>query len=186
MKPSLILLAAGNSTRFGGENKLLFSLDDMPMWEHLARRALACKDCFSQLILVSQYPEIEQAAQKMGFTVCHNPHGGDGIASSLKLGICAADSQTPLLFAVCDQPYLSQQTLSGFAERLPQESILTAAAQTESGIRVGNPVGFAPEFREELLALTGDTGGRRVAKAHPEAVSYYFVPERELEDMDYR
>ena len=38
----------------------------------------------------------------------------------------------------------------------------------------GNPVVFAPEYRNELLALSGDVGGKKVLLAHPEEVTRFF------------
>ena len=39
---------------------------------------------------------------------------------------------------------------------------------------------------DELMALTGDKGGKRVARQHPELVHKVYVSEKELSDMDYK
>lgn len=49
----------------------------------------------------------------------------------------------------------------------------------------GNPVVFAPEYRNELLALSGDVGGKKVLLAHPEEVTRFLAKNpQELADVD--
>ena len=52
--------------------------------------------------------------------------------------------------------------------------------------REGNPVIFPKQLFDELMALTGDKGGKRVARQHPELVHKVYVSEKELSDMDYK
>ena len=48
--------------------------------------------------------------------------------------------------------------------------------------RISNPTGAYVE--EKLAALEGDRGGKRVIRAHPEAVLTVPLPEEELSDTD--
>ena len=57
-------------------------------------------------------------------------------------------------------------------------------APVRSDGRGGNPCFFPARFFPELSALTGDTGGRRVIAAHPEAVIHVPVSDWELFDTD--
>mgnify|MGYP000364609522 CR=1 FL=1 len=52
--------------------------------------------------------------------------------------------------------------------------------------REGNPVIFPKILFEELMALEGDKGGKRIAKEHPEMIYKVYVTEQELSDMDYQ
>ena len=55
------------------------------------------------------------------------------------------------------------------------------------GDREGNPNVFGRRYREELLALSGDRGGRGILKRHAGQVSWLEVSdERELTDLDTR
>ena len=50
---------------------------------------------------------------------------------------------------------------------------------------MGNPVVFHPDYKKELLALTGDVGGKKVVKRHMEEVFLVEVKQkRELFDID--
>lgn len=60
---SIVILAAGNSRRFGS-NKLFFPIDGIPMYLHTLQKVLLVqkkmKHRISSVILVTQYPEIKK------------------------------------------------------------------------------------------------------------------------------
>ena len=50
----------------------------------------------------------------------------------------------------------------------------------------GNPVWFSRKYLPDLRALSGDQGGRKILKKHPEEIRWYPVAHaKELEDVDY-
>ena len=53
-----------------------------------------------------------------------------------------------------------------------------------AGERQGNPCIFPAALYSELLALTGDRGGKQIIHRHPELVVEVPVPEEELSDVD--
>ena len=92
MKLGLIMLAAGNSRRFGS-NKLLYGIDGMPMYRHIllelkkVKAALEEQGHRCEIIVVTQYEEIAQEAEKLGVRFLYNLHPDEGISSSLKIGL---------------------------------------------------------------------------------------------------
>ena len=70
----------------------------------------------------------------------------------------------------------------GISESIHLEGIHMCATKK----REGNPVIFPKQLFDELMALTGDKGGKRVARQHPELVHKVYVSEKELSDMDYK
>lgn len=185
-----IVLAAGFSRRFG-ENKLLYSLEGKPMYEHVLEQ-LSCmreKKKLDTLTLVTQYEEIKQAAGQRNVAVVKNEDSSRGISSSLNLGLTKAmeaaekGKEHYYMFFVADQPFLKQETI---------EEFLSAFLKTGKGIGCvcrkgasGNPVIFHEKYVRELQRLTGDVGGKQVLKRHMEDVFFYEVSdERELKDID--
>ena len=83
-----IVLAAGFSRRFG-ENKLLYEIEGKPMYRFLTERLLHLqkKKKLQTLIVVTQYEEIRQYAEKQGMTAVENRDSSRGISSSLQLGL---------------------------------------------------------------------------------------------------
>ena len=137
-----------------------------------------------QRILVTQYEEVAREAEEQGFTVVKNPEPERGIASSIHLGIQAAGEADAYLFGVCDQPYLRLSTLSRLVEHYQWSGKGIAAFRC--GDKTGNPNIFSRRYREELLALQGDVGGKAVLRQFPEDVSFLEVSSQELIDIDVR
>lgn len=71
---ALIMLAAGNSRRFGA-NKLLYEINGVPMYERtlscllkVQEEVLKATGTFCPVTVVTQYQEIGEAAEKRGQT----------------------------------------------------------------------------------------------------------------------
>ena len=143
MKIKLIYLAAGNSRRFNSqrmqnteppqseaENKLLYLLDEKPMFRYLFDRLL--KVCQRhpewEMIVVTQYPEIEhqvkalqeneQQGERFPVKTVISKDSYKGAAYSVKAGIRAAGDADAYAFFVADQPYFTEESVEGFLEKL--------------------------------------------------------------------
>ncbi|MDD3339888.1 MAG: selenium cofactor biosynthesis protein YqeC [Lachnospiraceae bacterium] len=177
---AVILLAAGNSTRFG-ENKLRYTIDNEPMYRHIVKKCL--KLPVFRWIMVTQYDEIQQELQETPMEVVRNTHPNWGISHSIHLGVTAATHADAYLFAVCDQPYVSLHTLENLLESYRRERYGLAAVCYED--RWGNPNIFSAKYRKELLALQGDVGGKRILLAHQrDMLAVSVSEEQELKDLD--
>lgn len=184
MKPAVhcVIMASGFSRRFGG-NKLLHPVEGVPLFRRTFS-ALPPK-LFGKAAVVSQYEEILQGAAENGYLTSLNTRAEEGIAASLRLGLSAViDGADGVLFAVCDQPYLTAESVQKLLQKFEENPDKIVALAAEN--RRGNPVIFPAAFFPELLSLTGDTGGSAVIKKHPQRLVTVEVPKRELEDVDYR
>ena len=184
MNIGCILLAAGLSKRFGGD-KLLTPLKGVPMGVYAIRLHGGLPYSHKVLITQANRAPLIAAAQDYGFTVIVNPAPEEGIASSLRLGLNALPlAETDgALFGVCDQPYLTRETVARLTDTF-QKNPGYAVAPSFAGQR-GNPVIFPREMFEELLSLKGDVGGGALLKRHPEKL--LLVPAAsaaELRDID--
>jgi len=168
LKIAVILEAAGNSTRFGS-NKLLHKLSDgRPMVSHVldAVRPLDV----SRKVIVTQYEEV--VGMTGGFDVVMNDDPELGISHSMQLGIEAAGDADAYMFCVCDQPWLSTGTLERMIEAYKEEHKKGTAPIVSLAFegKMYNPKIFSSRYRSELMALSGDTGGRQIIDAHADAL----------------
>lgn len=183
---ALVMMAAGNSERFG-ENKLLYPVNGKPMYEHLADQVNGlAESVFQKKIVVTQYPELAEHMKKRGFQVCLNDQPELGISHSVHLGAEEAWKWEPdaaICFAVSDQPYLRGTTLEMLIRQWKASGKgIGALAYHEE---IGNPVVFAEKYRKELMELTGDKGGKRVVKRHMDDLYLMEVEDaEELRDLD--
>ena len=181
---SLIMLAAGNSRRFGS-NKLLYEIDGVPMYlrtlTKLQKAASELGNC--EIIVVTQYEEIAAKAQGSGARVLINPHPERGISSSMKIGLATAKESLACLFTVSDQPWLTTETIVNLVHKFLLEH--KGMACTLLGTKTGNPCIFSRKYYQELLEISGDKGGKQIINRHPEDVAYLEIEDaRELTDMD--
>ena len=106
-----------------------------------------------------------------------------GISHSVHLALDQIPEHYAVCFSVSDQPWLTRETIQGLVTAF-QKNNKGMACVTCDGVD-GNPVVFAPDFRNELLALSGDVGGKKVLLAHPEEVARFLAKNpQELADVD--
>lgn len=192
-----ILLAAGNSTRFG-ENKLLYEINGKPMYRHILDMTykLYKEGAINRLLVVTQYKQIMETVRKeyTGAIIVENHNPEAGISHSIHLGIECLEmlsnyTSEACLFAVCDQPYFGMLAMRGLLKTWkeicisPQKVHILVSTGKE---RLGNPVIFSNHYYEELKELSGDIGGKSIVMAHSEDVIRYPVSEDELEDIDVK
>jgi len=160
---SAVLLAAGLSRRMGGD-KLLIEHGGKTMLQRAA-------DLLSSLpvdekILVTTRARLDALRLPYGVTVAINARPEEGQSRSVRLGLELASGEW-YFFMLADQPGLEIADLRELIEYagLYEGKIIYPAID-------GNPCTpalFSSRFRTELLALSGDVGGRAVRDAHPAA-----------------
>lgn len=187
---SIILLAAGDSSRFHG-NKMLADIDGEAMFLRMVKNIQGITA--DTKVVVTQYGEIidylRNSFGDSSINTVRNDHSEKGISYSIQLGleycIATSNSTNAYLFAVCDQPWLTQKSI---------EKLIKAYAFSEKKIaclsyrgKLGNPVIFDEYYLKELLALKGDSGGKSIVNRHMEDVEIIEVDdEKELMDVDTR
>ena len=178
-KIAVILEAAGNSSRFGS-NKLLHVMDDgRPMISSILD-AVSPLDVYKK-VLVTQYDEV--AAMAPEFDVVINDRPDLGISRSMQLGLHAGGDADAYMFCVCDQPGLSTTTIERLIEAYKKGTagIVSLAWQG----KMCNPKIFSSRYREELMALSGDTGGRQIIASHADDLLLVEAKsEAEVRDID--
>lgn len=184
----MIYLAAGLSSRYGS-NKLLEMVDGKPMFRHLLDILTVMKEEEPhryELVVVTAYDEIEESVKGLPVKVVRNNNQELGASHSIKLGLeaCGEIGQHDhVMFAVADQPYVQEDELFGFIH-MYKRSYKGIGCLSYQGV-MGNPVIFQGKFVPELMALTGDVGGKAVVKAHlSEVFQYEADSELSLQDID--
>ena len=170
MKLSMIYMASGFGRRFGS-NKLLASLGGRPLYMYgltaLAEAAvlLQAEGTECQLITVSQYAEILEAARL------------------LPLGTAAAwEDASAFLYFVADQPYTEAAVIAVFASSFLKSGKTIGC--TASNGRRGSPTAFSACYRQNLMGLKGDKGGRQIMESRPDEIWIMETKADQLWDID--
>jgi molybdenum cofactor cytidylyltransferase len=165
-----IVLAAGASRRFGTD-KLAQPITLHGLTLPLAAHSLLpWLNTFGQVTVVVRpgaeafCHAIEAAlgpidATMIRWVVCED--AAQGMAASLVCGVQANRGAYGWLIGLADMPTVPQEAIAGVRDALIDGAPL---ARTVRGGKQGHPVGFASNYRDELLALQGDTGARGLLK----------------------
>jgi Uncharacterized MobA-related protein len=182
MKINLILLASGNSSRFKG-NKLLELVNNRPMYMNVIEKVIKLK--FNKIILVTQYEVIKEALLNYPIEVIMNNKSELGISYSIKLGINTDLQADAYMFMVCDQPFISLESIKALIDSFIISNKGMACVDHDG--KLGNPTIFSAKYKEELLNLEGDVGGKTVIKKYLEDLEKVKISnEVELMDIDTR
>lgn len=161
-----ILLAAGQSKRFGSP-KLLHPLNDGTPLGLIAAQKL-CEVFENVLVVINPHsPELARRYRALDVRVIVNSNAEQGLGTSLALGIAQSANSQGWLIALADMPFIKTETIRIVADSLIQGAKI--AAPCYQGKR-GHPVGFAQQFKNELLQLNQDTGANQLLQRYAEQV----------------
>ncbi|MCP4877923.1 MAG: nucleotidyltransferase family protein [Gammaproteobacteria bacterium] len=159
-KIAAIVLAAGQSRRAGGQNKLLAELGDAPMINHVVRSAVESDAC--QVIVVTGHEAelVQKSLENYRAEIVFNPDYVSGMASSLRIGIQAvAREMDGALILLGDMPLVGNAQINQLITEFDPATERDIVVPYKDGRR-GNPVLWSARYFPALKALTGDTGGR--------------------------
>ena len=161
-KPVGILLAAGQSTRFGS-NKLLHPLTGNRPMLLVSAEKLAKVLPDSVVVINEQLLPLSAQLEQLGLRVVLNEQAEQGMGSSIACGVGASRDASGWLILLADMPYLETETIALLADKLARGAGIIAPVYKKQR---GHPVGFKQCYMNELLALDKDTGARQVIQNH--------------------
>ena len=95
----------------------------------------------------------------------------------------AAGNADAYMFCVCDQPWLTAGSLERLIKAFESGGYGIVSLSWKG--RMSNPKIFSARYRDELMRLTGDTGGRQIIAAHSDDLLLVEAgSERETTDID--
>lgn len=177
MKISLVILAAGTSSRFP-TNKLLYKIEGKTVLQHTLEKGVLLP--FYKRVIVTQYEEIQSYASLYKYELIKNTHPEKGISYSMKLGLQACIDSDYIMFLVGDQPFLKVETLEKMIRYCDHKHIICASYHNA----YRNPVVFPAYVYEELLTLYGDKGGSQLLGKYQEQVILVACEKEEVQDID--
>lgn len=179
MKIGCLIMAAGNARRFQ-DNKLAAEFQGKSLILH-ALEAVP-QGLFDKVVVVTQYPMVEELAQRFGFASIRNKHPDYGISHTISLGTQKMADCDGILYMVSDQPLLSDDSVEKVVQCWKEHPDRIVGAAHDG--KRGNPCMFPRAFFPELLDLKEDHGGNTVIRAHPEKLLTVEIPKQELTDVD--
>ena len=163
-----ILLAAGSGSRFGGD-KLIAPLPDGTPLVLASARVLVAAGCdVLAVVRDADSGAVPQLTSLPSVRVLVCPESASGLGHSLACGVRHSQAANAWLVMLADMPFIRPDTIACVASALAQGARLVAP--TRAGRR-GHPVGFTHEWRDQLVALTGDAGARALLTEQSDALT---------------
>lgn len=164
-----IILGAGEGKRIG-KSKLNLPLGNKKVVEWVLQAAV--QSFLNKIILVIRPNDkaMFEIGKKWEAEIVINPDFQKGMSTSIQEALKKIDLQDVEGFFLIlgDQPFITSSIINQLVISFsPGKSEIVVPYYKE---RRGNPVLFDISWKEELMAITGDVGGRVLIKAHPERV----------------
>lgn len=170
-----IIMASGLSVRMGN-CKLLMAYKNKPMIQWVMEAVE--ESLLSPKLVVTGNEQVKELAQKIRLSVVVNEKGELGQSESIKCGVLNSKEANGYAFIPGDQPFISASFINHLIQEFEkaEDKIIVPVFE---GAR-GNPVIFPKRFKEELLSLQGDIGGRVLLNKYKEYIQFVDVEEGKL------
>lgn len=160
-----IILAAGESSRFGSPKQLL-DWKGKPFVRQVAETAL--RSGLWPVVVVTGFraADVESALSGLPVTIVYNSEYRQGQGTSIREGVMSLPGKVgSAIFLLADQPQIPAEVIRALVESHGREmqAILAPLVLEE---RRANPVLFDRDTFPDLLQLKGDVGGRAIFNRH--------------------
>jgi len=190
---SSILLAAGQSLRMKGENKLSKEINGIPLIKYAVKNILG--SAIDELIIVLGHEKevIESIIEKnKKIKFVYNPEFKNGLSSSIKTGLHHVAKQSKAFF-IClgDMPDVNQNIYNKLIKskfkynkklKLNHKKEIVVPTYND---QQGNPVLFAITMKNKIMEIDGDNGAESIIQLNKDTTLYVpFVNDGIILDFD--
>jgi molybdenum cofactor cytidylyltransferase len=160
-----IILAAGESTRFGAPKQLL-EWRGKSFVRHVAETALQAGLWPVVVVTGFRAAEVESALHDLPVEIINNPEYQKGQSTSICVGVQSLPRKVgSAIFLLTDQPQIPVDVIRALVE-LHGKKLQPILAPLVLEERRANPVLFDRDTFQNLMQLTGDIGGRGIFDKH--------------------
>ena len=178
-----IILAAGNSSRFGDENKLLAKFGEKTVIESTINNIAKLFKKDEITIVLRNKSQLPNFLKFLPYKLTIVLKENFGISDSIKQGLNNFITKDGVMICLGDMPGVSASTYSKIRNSLcEQENKIIIPLY--NGTK-GNPIGIPRKFYGELKTLTGDVGFKQLFSQLKENISFIEIDDRYiLKDID--
>ena len=160
-----IVLAAGESNRFGDKNKLSEMINNKPIINHVLDTLFEIFD-YSELIVIigHEHKLIKNLILNKDIKILENIDYKKGIGTSIALGVNYLERDIDgVMIIPADMPYLNSKDLFNLEKKFIELNC-EKVVMPEYNSRIGNPVLLPRSYFNILKSLKDDFGARSLIK----------------------
>ena len=182
-----ILLAAGQSKRLKGENKLVRKFKNKPLINHAINSLIKSK--ISKIIVVVGHEDrkIKKIIKKNKKIIfIFNKKYKSGISSSIKLGLKKISKKNKgFLVVQSDMPFIKSSDINKICNSIIKRKYLVHALKHKN--KVGNPIGFDISVMNKFKKIKGDIGAKFMVKRLKKTTNFIKVSSGKVfKDFDFK
>lgn len=182
---SILILAAGQSSRMRGEDKLLQEVSGTPLIRLVTERALSTRVPVT-IALPARNTDRLKALKDLNVSLVQSADSANGMAYSIRAGVAALPAScTAVMVLPADMPDITREDLMTLCHAWSETQLgVIVRAATPSG-QPGHPVIFPKSCFSQLKSLTGDQGARSIIASKTTPVRLVPLPDHHaLTDLD--
>jgi molybdenum cofactor cytidylyltransferase len=183
---SIIILAAGSSSRLG-QPKQLLSIEGETLLNRTIRFAT---EVSTQIIVVlgAYFEVISKSITNKSVLIIENIAWETGMASTIKAGLSKCLEAENVIICLCDQPYLSGSIFENLIKHKSKTNLAIVASEYSG--KIGVPILFNKLIFNDLMNLEGEKGASSILKNLKENIAAISFPNGEIdidtfEDWEY-
>jgi len=165
---SAILLAAGQSKRMNGENKLTKEIQGISLIKLTVKNILASSINELIVVLGHQKEIIEKLIDKNEkIKFIFNKDYESGMSSSIKTGLNNLSEKTEAFFiCLVIMPMVNSDIYNQLIQSRNQKDIIVPTYKGQQG----NPVLFDNSMKEKVLNISGDVGAKKILELNKDKI----------------
>ena len=177
---SAIVLAAGQSKRMGGDNKLIKKYNKKYLINHIIGTLIKSK--VNKIIVVLGFQKIKVRKitvknKKINFVF--NKNYKSGMASSIKTGLKRiSKGSIGFLIVQADMPLISKKIINSLCYAIENNNKEIVVPIYK--INMGNPIGFKSSMIKILNKTKGDSGAKKMIKRNKKKLSLIKVNSKSI------
>ena len=160
-----ILLAAGESKRFGNNNKLTEIINGKPIISHILDTLFGIFDPSEMIVIVGhEHKIIKNLIFNKDIKILENLDYRKGIGTSIALGVNNLDTDIDgVMIIPADMPYINSMDLINLEKKFMELNCVKVVMPEHNSI-IGNPVILPRSYFNTLKSLKNDFGARSLIK----------------------
>ena len=167
---SAILLAAGESRRMGVVNKLLLTVNEIPLVRHITQVLQASMVQELIVVLGHEATQIKNALEGLQVSSVYNERYTQGQMTSVYAGMAALIKEADgVMVCLSDQPLLTVTDINALIRAFSRRQDGAVIVPTYRGRR-GNPIIVANAHRKTILNQQRNLGCKHLIENNPDLV----------------
>ena len=175
-----ILLAAGQSKRLRGENKLTKLFKGKPLINHILLSLIKSK--VNKIIIVLGFEHLKiktklLKSKKINFVI--NKNYKKGMSSSIKTGLKKLPKNNKgFLIVLGDMPNVTKTTINKICLSITKSDKEIILPKFKN--RTGNPIGFKQSMIKNIYKIKGDRGAKNIIKKNNKKIKFLNINSKSI------